>query len=327
MTRTPRTRNCRLWRAVAIAGVALERGASADEVGFPCPECVVIAEANAPPRPLVVLLHGDEGGPSRIVGAWRDVAKKKGLVLFAPRCPRALGCVGSYWQWDGDPKWLEDRVADVEAKYAVDPSRRYLAGWSGGSTYLTFHLERWFPTFAAVSVAGGGAPGHETCLAGAGGACAPVHYAMGDGNPLFGLAVRARDAARACGHDLAWTELHGADHEGEWRWYVSHTGDIADWLVARSDGCGVGVVAPTTSTVPPGASSSAPAFPPAPSDPSQGPATGVVGPRAPPSPCACDAPGRSCDGGARELGAFVLAVALRRNRRRPCHNRRPSGER
>ncbi len=122
---------------IFVAGAAIALGwsmaALADEVDFPCAGCVVMGEANAQPRPLLVLLHGDEGGPSRIVAAWRDVAAKRGMVLFAPTCPRALGCVGSYWQWDGDPKWLLDRVADVEAKYRVDATRRYLGGWSGGS--------------------------------------------------------------------------------------------------------------------------------------------------------------------------------------------------
>src|SRR5688500_9495387 len=89
--------------------------------------CIVVRGGDGPRR-LVVVLHGDEGSPIKVAGAWREAAKKHGLVVFLPRCPRSEGCQGSWWRWRGDPAWL---LGQVEKIAAIDPERRYLAGWSG----------------------------------------------------------------------------------------------------------------------------------------------------------------------------------------------------
>ena len=322
-----RLRRC---AAAALAVSAMGTAARADELNFPCDGCVVLGAVDGPPRPLLVVLHGDEGGPSRVVAAWRDTASKMGMTLFAPRCPRELGCVASYWQWDGDPAWLLNQVTQVAARYPVDPSRRYLGGWSGGSTYITFHPSSWFPTFAALSIAGGGAPGTDrACFRGAGGDCGPIHYVMGDGNPFFELAVRARDNARACGHEVSWNPLAGADHESEWRWYVAHTKEIATWLLAHSDGCRPAVL-------PLPSASALPALPPrdaVPPPPASYPNTAphrAAAPLVPVSHCACTFAG---SGGMpvapTALGSLGAALCLRRRKARGAgpSRRRPSRKR
>ena len=90
----------------------------------------------------------------------------------------------------------------------------YLAGWSGGGSYLTYVAAQVPPLFAALGVLGGGMP------AVSGGPCAPcptpVFLLSGQKNPLHDLAVAARDRLRACGHDVRWVPLPGADHDAEW---------------------------------------------------------------------------------------------------------------
>lgn len=190
------------------------------------------------PRPLLVLLHGDEGSPSKLFGAWKTAAAQANVHLFAPKCPTSEGCAGSWWRWDRDPKWILDRVEDLGRRASVDPKKRYLAGWSGGTTYISFHVPRWFPTFAALSLAGGGAPSRDDgCFVGAGGPCGAVHYLAGDKNPLFSLAEGAHAYLERCGHDVTW-ELHpGADHAGEWRAYEREVGQLMTWLTSHEEGC------------------------------------------------------------------------------------------
>jgi hypothetical protein len=284
----------------------------------------VIGEPGKAPAPLVVVLHGDEGGPSRIVGAWATAARKAGAIVFGPKCPKDEGCAGSYWRWNGDPRWLFAEIDALAAKYAVDPRRRYIAGWSGGSTYLTYRTSEWFPEFAAASVAGGGAPEAGTaCFRKAGGSCAPVHYLMGSGNPLFGLAVEARDRIRACGHDLEWNELPGADHQAEWSVYSRRTGEILQWLLGHENGC-----IPTASDAGAGPSVRAPptgspsAARRAPQSPDRGSPAGTSdasrgAPTAPPTRarCSCLVAGGASGASAANLGALLALLVILRGRR------------
>ena len=46
----------------------------------------------------------------------------------------------------------------VRHRHNTDPTRTYLAGWSGGATYIGYRAAAWSEHFAAVSLAGGGAP-------------------------------------------------------------------------------------------------------------------------------------------------------------------------
>jgi hypothetical protein len=230
----------------------------ADERDFPCEGCVVVGERGGAPKPLLVVLHGDEGGPSRVASVWTSLAKTRGVVAFFPNCPRKEGCTtGSFWRWNGEPSWLLGQVSTLEAAYGVDPDRRYIAGWSGGTTYLTFRFASWFPTFAAVSLTGGGARGGSGCFVGAGGECGRVLYRMGAKNPLFDLADRARAEIEACGHAVEWKVLPGLDHEGEWAAYVRDADGVLDWLLAREEGC----AAASTVGAAPSATASAPTNP------------------------------------------------------------------
>ncbi len=198
----------------------------------PCKGCVLalpdVTDAGAE-TPLLVLLHGDGGhAPSALVSAWERSTRAGGIALLALRCPRDLGCTeGSFWKWDGSPAWLDDQVRAVRASHAIDATRVWLAGWSGGASYLGRRLEDLSNTFAAVVFHGGGIPPHA-------GACAshplPTYFLVGDKNPLHGLAVSLRDEAKRCGHDVTWDLVPGADHAREWTSLAPRAPSIVAWL-------------------------------------------------------------------------------------------------
>jgi poly(3-hydroxybutyrate) depolymerase len=122
----------------------------------PCTDC----KRALPPHAdgLLVVLHGDDTGADGAFADWRRAAAAANLALFAPECPRALGCNGSWWRWaqskHHDPQWLADQIASVAAAAGVQ--RVYLAGYSGGASYLaSWALAHPDAALAVAYVAGG----------------------------------------------------------------------------------------------------------------------------------------------------------------------------
>lgn len=109
------------------------------------------------PVPLVVMLHGspiDAQGFENVIHFDASVAKA-GAIEASPN-----GCAGFWSYADGGPKqadddFIEHVMAQVEAKYQVDPKRVYLAGASAGS-WLEYRLACDFADHitAIASVAG-----------------------------------------------------------------------------------------------------------------------------------------------------------------------------
>ena len=199
----------------------------------PCKGCLasVPTTADAGPTPLLVLLHGDSGhAPKQLVDAWERATAARGIALLALACPRELGCEGSFWRWNGDPAWLGAQVRALDARVPIDPRRVWLLGWSGGASYLGYRLPELGEGFAAVVFHGGGIPpASSTCAA----RPLPSYFLVGDKNPLHGLAVRLRDEATRCAHDVTWDLLPGADHAGEWNARATHAAATLAWLEAH----------------------------------------------------------------------------------------------
>jgi hypothetical protein len=251
-----------------------------------CKGCLAAGKDRGTPQPLVVALHGDEGSPAKLMSLWSPLAERgicrresgdvrlceprgapgdqKNFWVFAPKCPATEGCAGSYWRWGADVGWLGKQVDAFKAAHAVDDARIYLAGWSGGATYIAMKSPDWFPRFIALSLAGGGTHPHkQDCFPATGGACAPVTFLMGSGNPLFSLAEQARRGFERCGHALDYQLLDGVDHAGEWRAYQSRVAKIAWWLLEHPEGCASRKTAPALDVaVVPSAIASASALPP-----------------------------------------------------------------
>ena len=201
----------------------------------PCDGCTLDVYGDpASPMPLLVVLHGDREQASTAAARWRAAAKQRKWALLSLQCPAAEQCKASWWQWNGDPRWVREQVAGVAAQVPIDPDRTYVAGWSGGATYLGLRAPAWHDTFAAVVIHGGGkAPREEppACPA----RPLPAYFLVGDGNPLHELARDLRDYFLHCKQDIQWDLIPGADHAKEDRALDGKRAlAVLDWLAARA---------------------------------------------------------------------------------------------
>ncbi len=206
--------------------------ATADKPHPPCRGCTLDAPTSTEPIPLLVVLHGDRQKAPAAAAPWRAAAKKRGWALLSLQCPTAESCKDSWWRWNGDPQWIRDQVAAVRAQIAIDPARTYLAGWSGGATYLGMNAPAWADTFAALVIHGGGhRPAEDACPSPA----LPAYFLVGDKNPLHYLMVDLHDYFAACEKDTVWDLVRGGDHEREARALDGKKAlVILDWLAAHA---------------------------------------------------------------------------------------------
>lgn len=178
----------------------------------------------------MVALHGDGASTDLVVRMWREPLERRGYLLLALRCPRDLGCENSYWRWHGDPAWITAKLDAVEEAYSIDPSRVYLSGWSGGSTYMGLSAPLLSPRFAAINLNGGGVPPPS----GECGTCKPpVYYFAGSKNPMISLIKNTADHFRRCGHEVVWDLGVELDHPGELQ--AIFAGPVAERVVAWLD--------------------------------------------------------------------------------------------
>lgn len=220
------------WRPFPVTSLRrlapAKTGARERTMNDPCTGCAASFPSGTAPAPLLVVLHGDSGhGPADLVKRWEPFAAPRDVGVLALQCPRDRGCKGSFWQWDGDPAWLLSQVEAFAGRHPVDHERMWLAGWSGGASYIGMRTQTFEDRFAAIVVHGGGIPPRAS-------GCArektPVAFLVGSTNPLHGLAVRLREHYDGCGDEVRWSLLPGADHAAEWKALDDHGGAILDWL-------------------------------------------------------------------------------------------------
>jgi hypothetical protein len=212
---------------------------------FPCKGCLFLPPPDgASKAPLLVVLHGDApGGKTPLVKrdseSFVAASIERGIAVFAPMCPKSEGCnVGSFWQWSqGDPPaWIASQIDVLRKESSIDPNRIWIAGWSGGASFLGYHYSRLAEHYGAVIFAGGGiAPFSKTCAP-----CSPpAYFLVGDKNPLHHLAKDLRASIDACTNDVTWDLLPGKDHAGEWRALKDphKVGELLDWLAKHPRKC------------------------------------------------------------------------------------------
>lgn len=89
------------------------------------------------PAPLIIALHPFGGTAEYIVERWKDVAKKFGAIIVAPR---AVQPEGTGFQW-GSPDQAEIIIAKAieiaKSKHKIDSERVVLTGFSQGG-YMTY---------------------------------------------------------------------------------------------------------------------------------------------------------------------------------------------
>jgi poly(3-hydroxybutyrate) depolymerase len=224
---------CREGSSVASERVT-HSGAPADVAVVqptpPCRGCTIDAPANRTGElPLLVVLHGNREHAPAAAARWRSAALERGWVVLSLECPREDGCDdGKWYAWNRAPSWIRDQIRALARQLPIDPSRRYLAGWSGGASYLGMNAHR-LDGFAAVVFHGGGQPprGGDDCPS----ASLPAYFLVGDGNPAHPAAVRLKRYLEKCGQQLAWDLLPGAHHGAEDK-ALDHDKALAilDWL-------------------------------------------------------------------------------------------------
>ncbi len=203
-------------------------------VASPCAGCTVDLPPGSQEVPLLVVLHGNHESAAVAAKRWRGAALAKGWGILALQCPRAKGCDddGRWYRWRGDPDWVVTQLREVAAQRPLDESRIYLAGWSGGATYIGQQAPHWHRTFAAVVFHGGGQPPTgRTCPASE----LPAYFLVGDGNPAHPAARRLRDYWQDCGQDHVWDLLEGANHAKEAAALDdAKAAEILEWLDRRA---------------------------------------------------------------------------------------------
>jgi poly(3-hydroxybutyrate) depolymerase len=205
-------------------------------VDSPCAGCrAILPPGGTTPVPLLVVLHGDWGhGPAELLGGWQGSALPRGVAVLSLQCPRDLGCKNSWWQWNGDPAWVNAQVDALAAKAQrpIDRDRVWIAGWSGGATYIGMRSQTFQRTFAALVYHGGGiAPFDSTCNVQA--SSAPAFFLTGTGNALHSHVVHLRQHHESCKDEVVWKVLPGADHPAEWKALEANSGTILEWLLKK----------------------------------------------------------------------------------------------
>lgn len=86
------------------------------------------------PAPMAVVLHGASGQARDALALLRPVAEANGMVLLAPTSRR--------YTWDvivegygPDVEEIDGALEEVFARYAVDPARMAVGGFSDGASY------------------------------------------------------------------------------------------------------------------------------------------------------------------------------------------------
>jgi poly(3-hydroxybutyrate) depolymerase len=218
--------------AVALLALLAASGdlSAAPRQAAPCRDCVLSVPDH--PAGLLVVLHGDDTGASAAFIDWREAARRADLALLAPQCPSDRGCEGSWWRWAlsarHDPEWLDAQIAAVASAARID--RVYVAGFSGGASYLA----GWAPAHAGaisrVAFVSGGYPATDRCPA------QPLStlFLIGGVDPMIATYVRPLAAwLRTCANvEIAWrvvprlghAAMHAALRNGR-------AAEVVSWLV------------------------------------------------------------------------------------------------
>ncbi|HSO37169.1 MAG TPA: PHB depolymerase family esterase [Labilithrix sp.] len=293
---------------VALLAASRARAEVRPKITDICPGCLATVPQASEPAPLLVVLHGDYGFMApELHKAWERFAAPRGVALLSLSCPSDLGCKRSWWQWDGDPAWITVQVERLASRHALDRERLWIAGWSGGASYIGMRTQELERSFAALVIHGGGVGPSRSGCAVETAARARVVFLVGDKNPLHDRAVRLREHYEACGNEVSWRLLPGAEHTGEWSGLDKSGGEILDLLATKRRIASKEQEPRPAATVAASPPAAASAPPPAPAPTAQGPA---------PMPtrmgCGCHVTSRSTTPAEAWLGVARAVVALRR---------------
>ena len=214
-------------RAALFLSIVVGLGIAHAKPTPPCDRCVLeLPSTIETDTPMLVVLHGDREHARDAAARWRSATKARGWILLALEVPDGT----SWWEWNGDASWVIARAEKVASEAKLDGRRMFLAGWSGGATYIGDHVQAWDGVFAALVVHGGGrAPVEAACVK-----RIPAFFLVGDRNPLHRLAIELRRYLEGCRQDVVWDLVKRGAHDAERKALTrAKATAILRWLAAR----------------------------------------------------------------------------------------------
>jgi predicted esterase len=167
----------------------------------------------AVPTPVLYSLHPYGGAAVSMIHIWHATAVEHGFIVLT------LKSQATTWTWPVDSDRFHQMVEHTDTVYNVDPSRRYLHGYSAGAHYsyaLGLADNQFFAAFAVFAGSMEGAIQVEIWpLDYDGGdrripAC--IHHSVDDFAIPFADAVAAKEELEAAGHEVFFGELEGSGH-------------------------------------------------------------------------------------------------------------------
>ena len=166
--------------------------------------------------PLVVAFHGAGEEASEMIALYRRLADDEPFIILAPEFVSQSDLLPPPYGTD-TVGIVETMIDDVQFRFAIDPNRRYLSGFSiGGSvSYILALLNA--SEFAAASVWAGGYTGTSSVqaqlLVDSASRRIPIYAEHGVNDGVFPIAPAriARDTLQSAGHPALLVE-HTAGH-------------------------------------------------------------------------------------------------------------------
>jgi phospholipase/carboxylesterase len=137
------------------------RGERALDLGGRRDGILYVPESYRPdrPAPLVLALHGAGGNGMHGLAPFRLPAEEKGLLVLAPDSRERSWDVITRNEYGPDPDFIDRALGQVFSRYAVDPLRLAIGGFSDGASYalslglangdLFHHVIAFSPGFSA----------------------------------------------------------------------------------------------------------------------------------------------------------------------------------
>lgn len=184
----------------------------------------------ATPAPLLLLLHGSGRNGMSLIGPWRALAQKEGLILVAPDSNDPL-----HWDYQKDaPDFLQAVLTQVESDHVVDTQRVYLFGHSAGSMYALLLAIAESEYFAAIAIHAGSLAEDNFKLIPTAKRRIPISIWAGTNDSLFppAVVIATRNAFKNAGFHAELHEMAGHDHD---YYRVADTVNKEAWLFLKTN--------------------------------------------------------------------------------------------